>query len=107
MTDAAVTFERELPGLLDWHFGDAELRRITQPLLTVLGGESNALWSRFGEVHQLLLTSLPHAEGFVLPGTTHFLHLQAQNPRDMAQALAAFFARHPLPPRGLDTPDRG
>jgi 3-oxoadipate enol-lactonase len=43
---------------------------------------------------QLLLSSLPNAEGYVLPGTTHLLHVQ--NPRGMAEALAAFFARHPM-----------
>jgi pimeloyl-ACP methyl ester carboxylesterase len=96
VTDAGGFFEHELPGLLDWRFGAVELGRITQPVLTVLGGDSNALWSRFGEVHQLLLTSMPHAEGLVLPGATHFL--QAQKPRDLARGLAGFFARHPLLP---------
>jgi hypothetical protein len=37
---------------------------------------------------------LPNVEPFVLPGATHLL--QIQNPRGMAEALAAFFARHPL-----------
>jgi hypothetical protein len=43
-----------------------------------------------------LLTSLPNVEGFVLPGTTHFLLME--NPRGTAEALAAFFARHPMSP---------
>jgi hypothetical protein len=34
------------------------------------------------------------AETFALPEATHLLHVQ--NPRGMAQGLAAFFARHPL-----------
>jgi pimeloyl-ACP methyl ester carboxylesterase len=63
--------------------------------LSVLGGESDALWSRFGETHRLLLAWLPHAEGFVLPGTTHFMQLE--DPRGMAEMLAAFWARHRLP----------
>jgi hypothetical protein len=29
-----------------------------------------------------------------LPGAAHLLHVE--NPRGMAEALAAFFARHPL-----------
>ena len=33
---------------------EAEARRISQPTLSVLGGESDALWSRFGETHRLL-----------------------------------------------------
>jgi pimeloyl-ACP methyl ester carboxylesterase len=94
VTDAGTWFEHELPGQLDWRFGEAEARRIGQPTLSVLGGESDALWSRFGETHRLLLGWLPHAEGSVLPGTTHLM--QMQDPRGMAEALGAFWARHPL-----------
>jgi pimeloyl-ACP methyl ester carboxylesterase len=94
VADAETSFERELPEHLNWRFGEAETRSITQPTLSVLGGESDALWSRFGETHRLLLGWLPHAEGFVLPSTTHFM--QMEDPRGMAEALAAFWARHPL-----------
>ena len=95
VADAGTSFEYELPGLLNWHFGEAEALRITQPVLTVLGGKSDALWPRFGETHRLLLAWMPQAEGFVLPGATHFL--QVENPRGIAEALAAFWARHRLP----------
>jgi pimeloyl-ACP methyl ester carboxylesterase len=94
VADAETWFECEASGQLGWHFGEAEVRRISQPTLSVLGGESDALWSRFGETHRLLLGWLPHGEGFVLPGTTHFM--QIQDPRGMAEALAAFWARHQL-----------
>jgi pimeloyl-ACP methyl ester carboxylesterase len=94
VADAETWFEREASGQLDWRFGEAEARRISQPTLSVLGGESEALWPRFGETQRLLLAWLPHAEGAVLPGTTHFM--QIQDPRGMAEALAAFWARHPL-----------
>ena len=94
VADAGTWFEREASGQLAWRFSEAEARRISQPTLSVLGGESDALWSRFGETHQLLLGWLPHAEGFVLPGTTHFM--QIQDPLGIAEALAAFWARHPL-----------
>jgi pimeloyl-ACP methyl ester carboxylesterase len=95
VADAGTWFEREASGQLAWRFGEAEVRRISQPTLSVLGGESDARWSRFGETHRLLLAWLPHAEGFVLPGTTHFMQLE--DPRGMAEALAAFWARHRLP----------
>jgi pimeloyl-ACP methyl ester carboxylesterase len=91
---ADTWFEQEVPGQLSWRFGEAEARRIAPPVLCVLGAESDALWSRFGETQRLLLAWLPDAAGVVLPGTTHFL--QVQDPRGMAKALAAFFARHPL-----------
>ena len=94
VADAETSFERELPEHLNWRFGEAEARSISQPTFSVLGGESDALWSRFGETHRLLLGWLPHAEGFVLPSTTHFM--QIQDPQGMAEALAAFWARHPL-----------
>jgi pimeloyl-ACP methyl ester carboxylesterase len=96
VADAGTWFEREIPGLREWTFGEAEIRRITQPVLAVLGGESDALWPRFGETHRLLLMGLPHAEGFVLPKAAH--GLQMQNPKGMAEALAGFWARHPVGP---------
>jgi pimeloyl-ACP methyl ester carboxylesterase len=95
VADAETWFEREVSGQLNWRFGEAEARRISQPTLSVLGGESDVLWSRLGETHRLLLDWLPHAEGFVLPGATHFM--QIQDPRGMAEALAAFWAHHRLP----------
>ena len=94
VADAGTWFDREVPGQLGWRFGEAEARRVSQPTLSVLGGESDALWFRFGETHRLLLEWLPHAEEFVLPGSTHFM--QIENPRGMAEALAAFWSRHPL-----------
>lgn len=94
VADAVNTFESELSGLLDWNFGEAQGRRIAQPVLSVLGSESDALWPRFGETHRTLCAWLPQAEEFILSGATHFL--QIQNPGDMAEGLAAFFGRHPL-----------
>jgi pimeloyl-ACP methyl ester carboxylesterase len=93
--DAGTWFEREVSRQLGWRFGEVEAWRISQPTLSVLSGESDAFWSRFGETHRLLLAWLPHAVGVVLPGTTHFMQLQ--DPRGMAEALAAFWARHRLP----------
>ena len=94
VADAATWFESELPAQLAWRFALEEARQIAQPVLSVLGGESEALWDRFGETHRWILDSLPHAEGTVLLGTTHFP--QIERPRSLAEALTAFFARHPL-----------
>lgn len=93
VADAEAAFEQDIGGL-DWRFGEAEARRIAQPTLAALGGESEARWPRFGETQRLLLAWLPRADGFVLPGATHFM--QVQNPHDLAVALDAFLARHPL-----------
>lgn len=102
VSDAAATYEQDTPGfLLGWQFGEAEARRLAKPVLSVLGGKSEALWARFGEVHRLLLEWLPNAEGFVLPGATHCLHLESPSAAaGLAEALATFFARHPLNPQG-------
>jgi pimeloyl-ACP methyl ester carboxylesterase len=95
VADAGATFDLDLPAFQDWHFGEAEAQRITQPVLAVLGGESDALSPRFVETYRWLLEWLPRAEGFVLPGANH--EMQMQNPRGLADALAAFCARHPIP----------
>src|SRR5206468_340741 len=85
----------ELPALQTWRFTREEAGRITQPALAVLGANSAAVWPGFGEGYALLREWLPRSEGFVLPEATHAL--QMQNPRAMAEALASFFARHPIP----------
>jgi 3-oxoadipate enol-lactonase len=48
----------------------------------------------FPERLDLLTSWLPNAEPFELANATHLLHLQ--RPRAMAEALAAFFARHSI-----------
>ena len=94
VVDAAATFEMDLPGLREWHFNEEEVGRITQPVLNVIGGQSEALWARFGEVYRLIQGWLPHAESFVLPDSAHFLTIQ--NPRGMSKALVDFWQRHPI-----------
>jgi pimeloyl-ACP methyl ester carboxylesterase len=59
-----------------------------------MGAKSKDLDPIWEERQQLLLSWLPSAEPFILPDATHLL--QVQNPRGMAEGLAAFFARHPL-----------
>jgi hypothetical protein len=49
----------------------------------------------FREVIELLQDWMPQTETFVLPNATHAL--QMQNSYGMAESLARFFARHPLP----------
>jgi hypothetical protein len=63
-------------------------------VLAVIGGLSPAVSPIWSARQKLVLSWLPQSEGFVLPETTHLLHLQ--DPRGMAQALTSFFARHPM-----------
>jgi pimeloyl-ACP methyl ester carboxylesterase len=99
MADAPTFFEHELPALRQWSFGPDEARRVRQPVLAVIGDESDP---RFQERQKLLLDWLPNVEPFVLPRAGHLLHLQ--NPADMAAGLAAFFTRHSLDTRSLSAP---
>jgi pimeloyl-ACP methyl ester carboxylesterase len=91
VADADAFFGQELPALQQWSFAQEDASRITQPVLVVLG-ENTA--PTFPERRELLLSWLPNVEPFDLPATSHLLHVE--NPRGVAEGLAAFFARHPL-----------
>jgi pimeloyl-ACP methyl ester carboxylesterase len=92
VVDADTFFGQELPAVQQWQLARGDASRITQPVLAVLGEKSPEVSPIWNERQQLLLSWLPNVEGFILPGTTHLLHVQ--NPRGMAEALASFFARH-------------
>ena len=94
VTDADTFFEQELPALQQWSFRREDARRVPQPVLGVVGARSLELDPIWRERQQLLLDWLPNVEPFVLPNATHLL--QVENPRGMAEGLAAFFARHQL-----------
>jgi pimeloyl-ACP methyl ester carboxylesterase len=93
VADADTWFAAELGALQEWRFGRDDARRITQPALAVVGADSGTLWPGWVEGYELTREWLPQAEGFVLPGAAHAL--QMQNPRDLADAIAAFLARVP------------
>ncbi|HEV8600891.1 MAG TPA: alpha/beta hydrolase [Gemmatimonadales bacterium] len=94
VADADTFFEQELPALQQWSFRQEDAKRIIQPALAVVSTRGLELDPIWGERHQLLLDWLPNVESFVLTDATHLL--QIENPRGMAEGLAAFFARHPL-----------
>jgi pimeloyl-ACP methyl ester carboxylesterase len=94
LADADTFFGQQLPALQQWSFSREDARRITQPVLAVIGAKSQELSPIWNERQELLLAWLPNVEPFVLPDATHLLHVE--NPRGMAEGLAAFFARHPL-----------
>lgn len=84
VADAGISFELEVPALLEWRFDEAEAERIAQQVLAVLG--STALGTRFGEAHRLLLEWFPDvAHG-----------MQLQNAPGIAGALADSRAHHPI-----------
>jgi len=95
VADGDASFETDLAGLLEWRFDETDARQLAQPALVVIGEASDSLWPRFGDTHRRLLAWLPRAEGFTLPGATHFMQLESPSrSRSLAEALAGFFGRH-------------
>jgi pimeloyl-ACP methyl ester carboxylesterase len=90
VAEADAFFAQELPALQQWVFTEDDARRITQPVLVVLGANSTAT---FPERRDLLLSWLPNAEPLDVPGARHLLHVE--RPAAVAEGLARFFARHP------------
>ena len=88
VADADAFFGQELPALRQWEFTPAEASRVTQPVLAVSGEHTEAT---FPPRLSLLCSWLPDVEPFEVQGATHLLHLE--NPRGMAEGLAAFYAR--------------
>jgi pimeloyl-ACP methyl ester carboxylesterase len=93
VADADTFFGQELPALQQWSLAREDAGRISRPALSVVGARSMDLSPIWRARHELVLTWLPRAEGLVLPDATHLLHVE--HPRAVAEALAAFFARHP------------
>lgn len=94
VTDADTFFQFEMPALQQWNFTKSDAGRIEQPVLSVIGSESHALWVGRTEIHELVQAWFPRTETFVLQGASHALQLM--NPTGMAEGLAGFFARHPI-----------
>jgi pimeloyl-ACP methyl ester carboxylesterase len=94
VTDADTFFGAEAPAGMQWHWDQVDPGRLSQPLLAVVGADSDTISPVSTEGHQALLRRFPQAEPYVLPGATHLLQLQ--NAEDLAAALTDFFARHPL-----------
>jgi pimeloyl-ACP methyl ester carboxylesterase len=88
--DADTFFQVELPAIQAWTFTQEDARRITQPVLFVLGAESLAL---FVEGRELVHAWLPQTQDALVPGVSHFL--QMENAPAVAAGLQAFFKANP------------
>ena len=75
---------------MEWTFGPEQAAVITQPVLSVLGARSAAI---FHEGRTVLHGWFPQTGDFDV-GTTHLL--QIEDPAAVAHGLAEFFGRHPL-----------
>lgn len=91
LEDADTFFGVELPALSAWTFGAEQAAAISQPVLSVLGADTEPLWI---EVADLLRSWLTQVEECTIEGVGHLLHMQ--RPEPVAKCIAAFFSRHPL-----------
>lgn len=91
VADADTFFGVELPGLIEWKFDADRAKQIERPALSIVGARTEQLWI---EVAERLRAWLPRVEERRIEGVGHLLHLE--QPAPVANALAEFFARHPL-----------
>ena len=89
--EADTFFGIELPALTEWTFGPEQAAAIDQPVLSVLGAETQPLWV---DVATFLRASLPHVEECTIDGVGHLLHIQ--RPEPVARAMTEFLARHSM-----------
>jgi pimeloyl-ACP methyl ester carboxylesterase len=89
--DADTFFGVELPATAQWAFGPEAAAAISQPVLSVRGTETLALWV---EVADFLRSSVPFVEDCIVDGVGHLLHIQ--RPEPVARAMTKFLARNPM-----------
>ena len=92
--DADNFFGSELPALTAWQFGPEQAAAIAQPVLSVLGTETERF---FVDGHELLHSWFRQVEDCTVAGVGHLL--QMQRPEPVARGVAEFFARHPMAER--------
>lgn len=90
VADAPTLFEVELPALQAWTFDAEQVAAIDVPALA-MGGTENAA---FPPAATQLLAELLGAEVRLVEGADHALI--AQEPDQVAQAIADFIGRHPM-----------
>jgi pimeloyl-ACP methyl ester carboxylesterase len=93
LEEADFFFGSDLPALQAWIFGPEQAASISQPMLSVLGSETER-W--FVDGGQLLRSWFPQIEELTLEGAGHLL--QMQRPEPVAEGLAEFLGRHPCAP---------
>ncbi len=75
--DADTFFGVELPGLTQWTLEPEQAAAIDQPVLSMLGSDTQILWV---EVAEFLRSSLPNVEERTINGVGHLLHVQQPEP---------------------------
>jgi pimeloyl-ACP methyl ester carboxylesterase len=91
MTEADNFFAGYLPALNQWPFGKQQAATIAQPVLSVVGTDTEQ-W--FTDGRALLHGWLPQLEDCTAEGVGHLLHMQ--RPERVVPCVAAWLKRHPL-----------
>jgi pimeloyl-ACP methyl ester carboxylesterase len=89
--DADTFLMVEMPAAYAWKFTPADAKRITQPVVSILGAHSPG---RAQKVHAILKEWVPQTETLVLPNAEHALALM--DPPGIAKALAGWLSRYPM-----------
>jgi pimeloyl-ACP methyl ester carboxylesterase len=90
LEEADFFFGVDLPALNAWTFGPEQAAAISQPVLSVVGTESEQV---FVDGAVRLRCWLPQLEELTIDGAGHLLHME--RPLSAAQGLAGFLRRHP------------
>jgi pimeloyl-ACP methyl ester carboxylesterase len=93
LADADTLFQVEAPTLQQWTLEREQAARVAVPALLV--HHADPAWAGFTATVDRLRAWLPDSETAVIPDASHLLMIA--RPRAVAEALAAFFARHRLP----------
>jgi pimeloyl-ACP methyl ester carboxylesterase len=89
--DADTFLLVEMPAAYAWTFTPQDAKRITQPVVSILGAHSP---ERAQKVHGILKEWVPQTETLILPNAEHALALM--DPPGIAKALSEWLARYPM-----------
>lgn len=89
--DAALLFDSDLPALQAWSFGPEEAAAVTHPVLHLAGSDALPI---IEDVRVRIRTLLPQTEETLIDGANH--SFAVTRPEEVAAALEAFWARHPV-----------
>lgn len=94
VADADTFLQVEMPAAYQWNFTPDHAKRLTQPVLSILGVQSP---ERAQKVHEILKKWVPQTEETFLENAEHALPLM--DPPGIAKTLAEWLARNPMPVR--------